>query len=114
MDQAEFPQMVSGFFGILMSKPPYKVWDLEHFPMLQKSTLNSQQLSCSAAVSSGSAMGSMMQHIENELQYRCSSDSGSVMGSSTEGNSAVDEGQQPEINNAEGALKQGNMQQAYC
>ena len=31
--------MVSGFFGILMSKPPHKVWDLERFPMLQKSTL---------------------------------------------------------------------------
>ena len=44
--------------------------------------------SCSAAVSNGSAMGSMMQHIQRELQYRCSSDSCSVMG-----NSAVVEGQ---------------------
>ena len=30
----------------------------------------SQQLSCSAAISSGSAMGSMMQQIERELQDR--------------------------------------------
>ena len=38
MNRVESPQMVTGFFGILMSKPAYKVWDLEHFPMLQKST----------------------------------------------------------------------------
>ena len=39
MNRVEFPQTVSGFFGILISKSPHKVWDLEHFPMLQKSTL---------------------------------------------------------------------------
>ena len=43
--------------------------------------------------------------IQRELWYRCSSDSGSVMGSSTEGNSATDEGQRPEISSAEGASK---------
>ena len=51
--------------------------------------LTSQQLSCSAAISSGSAMGSMMQQFERELQYRCGSVSDSGMGSS-----AVDGGQQ--------------------
>ena len=51
--------------------------------------LTSQQLSCNAAVSSGSAMGSMMQQFERELQYKCGSD----MGNSTESNSAVDGGQ---------------------
>ena len=56
--------------------------------------LTSQQLSCSAAVSSGSAMGSMMQQFERELQYRCSSVSGNGMGSSIESSSAVDGGQQ--------------------
>ena len=50
----------------------------------------SQQLSYSATVSSGSDMGSMMQQVERELQYKCGSD----MGSSTESSSAVDEGQQ--------------------
>ena len=45
--------------------------------------------SFNATVSSGSAMGSMMQHIERELQYRCSSDSGSVMGKNV-----VDEGKE--------------------
>jgi len=45
--------------------------------------LTSQQLSCSATISSGSAMGSMMQYFERELQYRCSNDNGRVMGSST-------------------------------
>ena len=35
-------------------------------------------------------MGSMMQQVERELQYRCGSD----MGSSTESSSAVDGGQQ--------------------
>ena len=39
--------------------------------------------SCIATISSDSAMGNMMQHIERELQYRCNNDSGSVMGSST-------------------------------
>jgi len=58
--------------------------------------LTSHQLSCSAAVSSGSAMGTMMQHIEREMQYRCSSESGSVTGSSTGCSSAMDEGQQVE------------------
>ena len=56
--------------------------------------LTSQQLSCSAAVSSGSAMGSMMQQVERELQYRCGNVSGSDMSSSTESSSAVDGGQQ--------------------
>ena len=56
--------------------------------------LTSQQLSCSATVSSGTAMGNMMQQFERELQYRCSGVSGSDMGSSTESNSAVDGGQQ--------------------
>ena len=51
--------------------------------------LTSQQLSCSAIVSSGSAMGSMMQQFERELQYRCGSD----MSSSTKSSSAVDGGQ---------------------
>ena len=51
--------------------------------------LTSQQLSCSAAVSSGSAIGSMMQQIERELQHRC----GSGMGNITESSSAVDGGQ---------------------
>lgn len=45
--------------------------------------LTSQQLSCSAVVSNGIAMGSMMQHFERDLQYRCSNGSGRVMGNST-------------------------------
>ena len=53
--------------------------------------LTSQQLSCSAAVSSGSAMGSMMQQFERELQYRCGGVS--AMGSNTESSNAEDEGQ---------------------
>ena len=61
--------------------------------------LTSQQMSCSAVVSSGSAMGIMMQQFERELQYRCGSVSGSDMGSSTESNSAVMEGSRPSINN---------------
>ena len=36
MNRVEFPQTIFGFFGILMSKSPHKVWDLEHFLMLQK------------------------------------------------------------------------------
>ena len=56
--------------------------------------LTSQQLSCSVAVSSDYAMGSMMQQIERELQYVCSSVSGSDMGSSIESNNAVDGGKQ--------------------
>ena len=43
--------------------------------------------------------------IQRELQYRCNSDSGRVMGSSTEGNNAADEGQQPKINSTEDASK---------
>lgn len=39
-------------------------------------------------------MGTMMQHVERELQYRCSSGNGSVMGSSTGSSNAVDVGQQ--------------------
>ena len=57
-------------------------------------TLTSQQLSCSAPVSSASAISIMMQQSERELQYRCGSVSGNDMGSSTESNSAVDGGQQ--------------------
>ena len=56
--------------------------------------LTSRQLSCSAAISSGSAMGSTMQQFERELQYICGSVSGSDMGSSTESSNAVDGGQQ--------------------
>ena len=56
--------------------------------------LTSQRLSCSAAVSSGSAMGSMMQPVERALQYRCGSVSGSDMGNSTEKSNVVDGGQQ--------------------
>ena len=56
--------------------------------------LTSQQLNCSAAVSSGSAMGNMMQQFERGLQYRCGSVSGSGMGSSTESSNVVDGGQQ--------------------
>ena len=51
--------------------------------------LTSQQLSCSATISNGNAMGNMMQQFERELQYRCGSD----MGSSTGSNNAVDGGQ---------------------
>jgi len=39
-------------------------------------------------------MGNMMQHVERELQYKCSSGSGSVMGSNIGSNIAVDVGQQ--------------------
>lgn len=67
--------------------------------------LTSQLLSCSAAVSCGSAMGNMMQHFERELQYRCSSDSGKVMGSSTGCGSAVDEGQQAKHQQHRGPLQ---------
>ena len=56
--------------------------------------LTSRQLSCNAVVSSGSAMGNMMQQVERELQYKCGSVSGSGMGSSIESSSAVDGGQQ--------------------
>ena len=56
-----------------------------------------QQLSYSAAVSSGSAMGSMMHHIERELQYRCNSDSSSVMGNNRDCSNTLDEGQQAEL-----------------
>ena len=56
--------------------------------------LTSQQLSYNAAGSNDSAMGSMMQQLERELQYRCGSVSGSGMGNSTESSSAVDGGQQ--------------------
>ena len=56
--------------------------------------LTSRQLSCSATVSSGSAMGNMMQQVERELQYRCGNVSGSEMGRSTESSSAVDGGKQ--------------------
>ena len=52
--------------------------------------ISSQQLSCSAAVSSASAIGNMMQQLERELQYKCGSVSDSDMGSSTESNNAVD------------------------
>ena len=55
--------------------------------------LNSQQLSCNATVSSGSAMGNMMQQVERELHYRCGSVSGSDMGNNIESSSAVDGGQ---------------------
>ena len=54
--------------------------------------LTSRQLSCSATVSIGSAMVSMMQQVERELQYRCGSVSGSGMGSSTKNGSVVDGG----------------------
>ena len=56
--------------------------------------LTSQQLSCSAAISSGSAMGNLMQQFARELQYRCGSVSGSGIGSSTGSSSVVDGGQQ--------------------
>ena len=56
--------------------------------------LTSQQLSCSAAVRSGNAMGSIMQQFERELQYRCGSVSRSGIGNSIESSSAVDGGQQ--------------------
>ena len=51
--------------------------------------LTSQQLSCNAAVSNGSAIDSTMQQFESELQYGCSGDSGRVMGSSTESSSSA-------------------------
>ena len=35
----EFSQTVSWFFGIRVSKPLHKIWGLQHFSMLQKSTL---------------------------------------------------------------------------
>ena len=64
--------------------------------------LTSQQLSCSAIVKSGNARGSMMRQFERELQYRCGSDYGKVMGSSTESsNSTLMEGSRPSISNAE-------------
>ena len=52
--------------------------------------LTARQLNCSATVSSGSAMGSMMQQFERELQYIC----GSGMGNGTKSSSAVDGGKQ--------------------
>ncbi len=61
-------------------------------------------MSCNVAVSNGSAMGSMMQHIEKELQYRCSSDNGSVTGSSTNCSNVVDEGQQVEHQQRRGPM----------
>ena len=67
--------------------------------------LTSQQLSCSAAVSSGSVMGSMMQQIERELQYRCGSVSGSDMGSSTVAAAQWMEGRRPSISIAETNVK---------
>lgn len=39
-------------------------------------------------------MGSIMQHVERELQYICSSSSGSVMGSNIGSSSLVDVWQQ--------------------
>ena len=39
MNRVEFPQTISGFFGILVSRPPHQIWDLDHILMLQKSTL---------------------------------------------------------------------------
>ena len=56
--------------------------------------LTSQQLSFSATVISGSAMGSMMQQFEREMQYRCGCVINSDMGSNTESSIAVDGGQQ--------------------
>lgn len=47
-------------------------------------------MSCSAAVSSGSAMGNMMHHVEREMQYRRSSGYDSVMGNNTGRNNVVD------------------------
>ena len=52
--------------------------------------LTSRQLSCSAAVSSGSAMFSMMHQFERELQYK----GGNDMGNNTESSSVVDGRQQ--------------------
>ena len=39
-------------------------------------------------------MGSMMQHVERKLQYRCNSGSGNVMGSSTGSSNVGDVRQQ--------------------
>ena len=50
----EFPQTVFEFFGILVSKPPHQIWDLDHFPMLQKSTL---------PLSEESVLGSSNMHV---------------------------------------------------
>ena len=50
--------------------------------------LTSQQLSCNATVSNGSAMGNIMQHFERDLQYIC----GRVMESSTGSIGVVNEG----------------------
>ena len=63
--------------------------------------LTSQQLSCSAAVSSGSAMGSMMQHMRGSCSTDEAMTSGSVMGKNIEGNRVVDEWQQQSISSAE-------------
>jgi len=49
-------------------------------------------------------MSIMMQHIEGELQYRCSSDSGSVMSSSRDCSNTVDEGQQAEHQQCKGLM----------
>lgn len=49
-------------------------------------------------------MGIMMQHIERELQYRHNSDSGSVMGNSTDCSSAVDEGKQAKHQQRKGPM----------
>ena len=43
-------------------------------------------------------MGSMMHHVERELQYMCNSGSGSVMGSSTGSNNVGDVRERPSIN----------------
>ena len=72
-------------------------------------SLTSQQLSCSAAISSGSAMGSMMQQFERELQYRCGSDCGRVMGSSTQrSSSTMMKGNRPSISAETDARDQSN------
>ena len=63
--------------------------------------LTSRPLSCSATVSSGNAMGNMMQQVESELQYRCGSVSGSDMGSSTVAAMQRMEGSRPSISSAE-------------
>ena len=49
-------------------------------------------------------MGNMMEHIERELQCRCNSDSGSVMGNNTNCSCAVDEGQQAEHQHCRGPM----------
>ena len=63
--------------------------------------LTSQQLSCSATISSASAMGNMMQQIEREMQYRCGSVSGSDMGINTVAAVQWMEGSRPSTSSAE-------------